>query len=222
MSTPVCIANAVADALGVAEIELPLIPSRIAEHLHGPETPPKSAPTPAAPKAGARQLFGEGSATVRAPRQAVWDMLLDPQTLEKIVPGAHGIQRVSNTHFRADVTLGVGPVKGRYKAEIRLADLVPPQSLTLSGEASGALGFGGGTGFVTLEEADGTTAIRYRYEAGIGGKVASVGGRLLDGATRFLISQFFAALAKQASGDATIPVSGGLIARLLAKLRGRT
>jgi 2-furoyl-CoA dehydrogenase large subunit len=220
MSTPVCIANAVADALGVADITLPLIPSRIAEHLHGPETPPKNAPDQSAAKAGARQLFGQGSAAVRAPRQAVWDMLLNPKTLEQVVPGAHGIERVSDTHFRADVTLGVGPVKGRYKAEIRLADLVPPQSLTLSGEASGALGFGGGTGYVTLEESDGTTTINYRYEAGIGGKVASVGGRLLDGAARFLISQFFAALAKQASGEAG-STSGGFLARLVAKFRGR-
>jgi 2-furoyl-CoA dehydrogenase large subunit len=220
MSTPVCIANAVADALGVGDVELPLTPSRIAEHLYGPEAPPKNASVQAAPKAGARQLFGEGSATVRAARQAVWDMLLDPQTLEKVVPGAHSIERVSDTHFRADVTLGVGPVKGRYKAEIRLADLKPPQSLTLSAEASGALGFGGGTGFVTLEEADGLTTIGYRYEAGIGGKVASVGGRLLDGAARFLISQFFAALAKQASGELGA-MSGGFAARLLAKLRRR-
>jgi 2-furoyl-CoA dehydrogenase large subunit len=148
-------------------------------------------------------------------------MLLDPKTLEQVVPGAHGIERVSDTHFRAEVTLGVGPVKGRYKAEIRLTDLVEPRSLTLSGEASGALGFGGGIGFVTLEEAEGTTSIRYRYEAGIGGKVASVGGRLLDGAARFLISQFFAALAKQASASARRAASGGFVTRLLGRLAGR-
>jgi 2-furoyl-CoA dehydrogenase large subunit len=220
MSTPVCIANAVADALGVAEIDLPLTPSRIAEHLHGAETPPKHRPAPAAQKPGARQLFGEGSATVRAPRQAVWDMLLDPKMLERVVPGAHGIERVSATHFRADVTLGVGPVKGRYKAEIRLSDLVAPTSVTLEGEASGALGFGGGRGFVTLDEADGTTTIHYRYEAGIGGKVASVGGRLLDGAARFIIGQFFAALAAQAGGPAA--GSPGLFARMFAIFKRRT
>jgi 2-furoyl-CoA dehydrogenase large subunit len=73
---------------------------------------------------------------------------------------------------------------------------------------------------VTLEEADGLTTIGYRYEAGIGGKVASVGGRLLDGAARFLISQFFAALAKQASGESGA-MSGGFAARLLAKWRRR-
>ncbi|MBV8851643.1 MAG: hypothetical protein JOZ16_18875, partial [Methylobacteriaceae bacterium] len=92
---------------------------------------------------------------------------------------------------------------------------------TLSGEASGALGFGGGTGFVTLEEADGITTIGYRYEAGIGGKVASVGGRLLDGTARFLIAQFFAALARQAGGGLTEASGSGFFPRLLARLRGR-
>jgi 2-furoyl-CoA dehydrogenase large subunit len=73
---------------------------------------------------------------------------------------------------------------------------------------------------VTLKESDGTTTINYRYEVGIGGKVASVGGRLLDGAARFLIGQFFAALAKQANGDTGVTGSG-FLARLLAKLQGR-
>jgi 2-furoyl-CoA dehydrogenase large subunit len=221
MSTPVCIANAVADGMGLDQVQLPLIPSTLSAHLHGAESTPKNQPArSSAPKAGERQLFGEGSATVAAPRQAVWDMLLDPKTLEAIVPGAHGIQKVSDTHFRADVTLGVGPVKGRYKAEIRLTDLVPPSSVTLTGETSGALGFGGGTGFVTLEEANGVTTIRYRYEAGLGGKVASVGGRLLDGAARFVIGQFFSALARHAGsgGEAEKP---GLISRVLALFGGR-
>jgi 2-furoyl-CoA dehydrogenase large subunit len=213
--------------MGLDQVQLPLSPSRLAVHLHGPESAPKNQPSRGAiPRAGERQLFGEGSATVRASRQAVWDMLLDPKTLEAIVPGAHGIQKVSDTHFRADVTLGVGPVKGRYKAEIRLLDLVPPSSVTLTGETSGALGFGGGTGFVTLEEENGVTTIRYRYEAGLGGKVASVGGRLLDGAARFVIGQFFAALARHAGGgpaDKPSLVSHipSLVSRVLALFGGR-
>jgi 2-furoyl-CoA dehydrogenase large subunit len=222
MSTPVCIANAVADAMGLDQVQLPLTPSRVAVHLHGAESAPKNQPARSAgPKAGERQLFGEGSATVTAPRQAVWDMLLDPKSLEAIVPGAHGIQKVSDTHFRADVTLGVGPVKGRYKAEIRLSDLVPPSSVTLTGETSGALGFGGGTGLVTLEEVNGVTTIRYRYEASLGGKVASVGGRLLDGAARFVIGQFFAALARHAGGGGPAE-KRSLISRLRALFRARS
>jgi 2-furoyl-CoA dehydrogenase large subunit len=115
-------------------------------------------------------------------------MLLDPATLAAVVPGAHGVERLSDTHFRADVTIGVGPVKGRYRAEIRLSDLDPPKAVTLSGSADGALGFGEGRGRVTLTaDGAGGTVLAYRYEAAIGGKVAAVGGRLLDGAARIVI-----------------------------------
>lgn len=211
MSTPVCIANAVADALDLDDVSLPLLPARLAEHLHGPEPAPKETRAAPAAKPGERRLFGEGEAVVDAPAARIWAMLLDPNVLLAVVPGAHGVEKLSDTRFRADVTLGIGPVKGRYRAEASLADLVPPRSLTLTGSADGALGFGRGTGYVTLRE-DGPdrTVIAYRYEAAIGGKVASIGGRLLDGATRVIIGQFFQALAAQAGGARP----GGLWARL--------
>ena len=57
--------------------------------------------------------------------EAVWAMLLDPKTLTSIIPGCHGVEKLSDTHFRAEVTLGVGPVTGRYKADITLSDLDP-------------------------------------------------------------------------------------------------
>ncbi len=86
---------------------------------------------------------------------------------------------------------------------MKLSDLDPPHAVTLSGSAEGALGFGGGEGRITLVPTEkGGTSIRYVYEAAIGGKVASIGGRLLDGATRVIIGQFFAALARQAAGGA--------------------
>ncbi|HEX9465383.1 MAG TPA: molybdopterin cofactor-binding domain-containing protein [Alphaproteobacteria bacterium] len=200
MSTPVCIANAVADALGIAHVTLPLVPSRLAPHLHGAEPAPKAMPRPPA-KTGERELFGEGHAIVAALAEKIWTMLLDPNVLLAVVPGAHGIEKLSDTHFRADVTLGVGPVKGRMRAKVELSNLQPPRSLTLTGSAEGALGFGRGTGTVTLtEEAPDRTVIHYRYQAAIGGKVASIGGRLLDGATRVIIGQFFQALAAKAGG----------------------
>ena len=211
MSTPVCIANAVADALGLADIALPLLPARLAAHLHPPERQPArtaaghtaqgTAAGRTAPKPGERTLFGEGASTVHASRQHIWAMLMDPVTLAAVVPGAHEIDKVSDTAFRAVVTLGIGPVKGRYRVALDLSDLKPPEAVTLTGSAEGALGFGRGTGRVTLhEEAGGRTIIAYRYEAAIGGKVASIGGRLLDGAARVIIRQFFAALAAQAAG----------------------
>lgn len=123
------------------------------------------------------------------------------------------MKRLSLTHFTAEVTLGIGPVKGRYQADVKLSDLDEPNAATLSGSVSGALGTGGGAGRVTLAEAEGGTRVSYTYEAAVGGKVAAIGGRLLDGAAKAIIGQFFAALARRAAPD-----KAGLLARLKAFL----
>lgn len=201
MSTPVCIANAVADALDVNDLTLPLVPAKLAELVRGAEPAAPAGRAASKPKAGDRRLRGEGTANVNVPRQRVWDMLLDPETLRAVIPGCRSVEKISDTHFRADVTLGIGPVTGRYRANVKLSDLDPPRAVTLSGSAEGALGFGGGEGRITLTPDDsGGTSMHYIYDAAIGGKVASIGGRLLDGATRVIIGQFFAALARQAGG----------------------
>jgi 2-furoyl-CoA dehydrogenase large subunit len=142
-------------------------------------------------------------------------MLLDPETLKAVVPGCQSVEKVSDTHFRADVTLGIGPVTGRYRANVKLSDLDPPRAVTLSGSAEGALGFGGGEGRITLTpDGKGGTTMHYVYDAAIGGKVASIGGRLLDGATKVIIGQFFSALARQAGGVGAENGSRSLGARL--------
>jgi 2-furoyl-CoA dehydrogenase large subunit len=215
MSTPVCIANAVTDAIGARDLVLPLVPAKLAEFVRGaePAPPARQAAQAEEKRGGDRKLRGEGEAVVKASAQQVWDMLLDPNTLAAVIPGCHGVEKISDTHFRADVTIGIGPVKGRYRAEVKLSDLDPPKAVTLAGHAEGGLGFGNGEGRITLRPtSNGGTTIHYAYEAGIGGKVASIGGRLLDGAARVIIGQFFAALARQAGG-------GSERASLLAKLR---
>jgi 2-furoyl-CoA dehydrogenase large subunit len=222
MSTPVCLANAVADALDLEDVTLPLLPARLAEHLRGPETTRpdrQSASTPGgnhtAPPPGdgrappsppkERGLFGEGRTEVAAPVARVWALLLDPDALAALIPGAHGVRKLSDTAFEAEVTLGIGPVKGRYRASVHLSNLDPPRAATLTGQAEGALGFGRGSGRVTLEPvAADRTVIAWRYEAAIGGKVAAVGGRLLDGAARVVIRQFFAALGRSLAGGAGV------------------
>jgi len=208
MSTPVCIANAVADAIGAKDLVLPLVPARLAEIVRGaePAPPARQASQTTEKRGGDRKLRGEGEAAVKAGVREVWDMLLDPNTLAAVIPGCHGVEKISDTHFRADVTLGIGPVKGRYRADVKLSDLDPPKAVTLAGHAEGGLGFGHGEGRITLRSApDGGTAIQYVYEAAIGGKVASIGGRLLDGAAKVIIGQFFASLARQAGGGAASP-----------------
>ena len=215
MSTPACLANAIADALGVSDVALPLTPARLAALAAEPEPTRPATSRAAAPAArpGDRSLRGEGEARIAAAPEEIWAMLLDVDTLASIIPGCHGVQKLSETHFKADVTLGVGPVKGRYKAEIRLEDLDEPQAATLTGSISGALGTGGGSGRVTLTpDGKGGTVIGYAYEAAVGGKVAAIGGRLLDGAAKAIIGQFFAALARKAS-----PGKPGLLARLFGR-----
>jgi 2-furoyl-CoA dehydrogenase large subunit len=139
-------------------------------------------------------------------------MLLDVDTLAAIIPGAHAVEKISEREFRADVTIGVGPVKGRYRAEVKLSDLDPPRAVSLSGSATGALGFGNGKGRITFSPEENGTRLFYAYDAEIGGKVAAIGGRLLDGAARLIIRQFFAALARRAEG----PAASGFFAWLRA------
>jgi 2-furoyl-CoA dehydrogenase large subunit len=217
MSTPVCIANAVADAIGAAALDLPLTPAKLAAFVHAKE---KERPSSAGKQTakGARALHGEGETKVAAPPEEVWAMLLDVDTLAAIIPGAHSVEKISEREFRADVTIGVGPVKGRYRAEVKLFDLDPPRAVTLSGSATGALGFGQGSGRVTLLPEGSGTRVSYGYDAEIGGKVASIGGRLLDGAARLIIRQFFAALARRAGG----PAQAGFFAQIRRFFGGRS
>ena len=208
MSTPVCIANAVADALGLADVALPILPACLAVTLRGEEPAPPSSKPPDAREAD-RKSSGEGNAKVAAVADDVWTMLLDPATLAAVIPGCRSVTKISDTEYAADVTISVGPVKGRYRARVTLSDLDRPNGVTLEGSAEGALGFGSAKGRITLaRSANGGTLLHYRYSAEIGGKVASIGGRLLDGAVRLIIAQFFAALARQAGGA---PDGGGSI-----------
>ncbi|MCE4226906.1 molybdopterin-dependent oxidoreductase [Methylobacterium sp. C25] len=219
MSTPVCLANAVADALGIEAIDLPLTPAKIAALAAAgdePAPPPGHDKPKASTKPGDRTMRGEGKAEVAAPPEKVWAMLLDPDVLASVIPGAHGVKKLSDTHFKADVTLGVGPVKGRYKADVELTDLDAPRAATLSGTVTGGLGNGGGNGRITLEPIEGGgTRIGYTYEAHVGGKAAAVGGRLLDGASRVIIGGFFSALARKAGGGRGGP---GFLKRIFAML----
>ncbi|WP_391345353.1 molybdopterin cofactor-binding domain-containing protein [Azospirillum sp. A23] len=232
MSTPVCLANAVADALsGVAVDEvpsLPITPAKLAALIHPPEPPrPVSAassgetPPPAADKAavkGGRGLTGEGSREVPATPEQVWAILLDPKELAALLPGCEALDLAGPNAYRAEVVVGIGPVRGRYTAQVALSDLDPPRALTLTGSGTSALGSGSGTGHVTLERTANGTRVTYRYSASVGGKVAAVGGRMLDSASRLLIGQFFEKLVARAGG-AEVPVdSPSLLTRLLRLL----
>lgn len=201
MSTPVCLANAVCDALGIDDVTLPLTPERLSEIIDPDEPPPPAgAGAPPAAASGGRALTGEGSARLAAPPDQVWRALLDPDRLAAAIPGCHRLELAGEHDYRAEVSLGVGPVRGRFRAQVRLTELDPPRAATLSGELAGPLGAAQGRGRVRLA-ADGAGArIDYDYEVETGGKVAAVGGRMIEGAARAVVGQFFQRLDRATGG----------------------
>jgi 2-furoyl-CoA dehydrogenase large subunit len=205
MSVPVCIANAVCDAIGVENVTLPLSPAKLSALIHAEEAAPPSGPAAEAAEAPApgkrRTMSGAGETVVPAPPEQVWRTMLDPDELAAVIPGCHSLEADGEDSYRAEVTLGVGPVRGRFLANVALSDLEPPRAATLSGGLAGPLGSSRGNARVRLEpQADGTR-VSYDYEVEVTGKVAAVGGRMLEGAARLLIRQFFERLAAQVGGD---------------------
>jgi len=209
MSTPVCLANAVCDALSIDNIVVPLSPAKISEFLHGEElaVPEGKREQPKLAE-GEAALTGEGDTFIPVNPQKIWDTLLDPKALATVIPGCHELNLVGDNEYKAEVSLGVGPVRGKFLAMVRLSDLEPPKAAKLSGSLEGPLGSSAGSGNVTLEARDGGTFVAYKYRVEIGGKVAAIGGRMLEGAAKIVVGQFFERLIAQVEGK-SIPSSGG-------------
>ena len=132
----------------------------------------------------------------------MWRALLDPNDIGAHHSGCHSLDLVGPNNYRADVSLGVGIIKGRFAARVALSDLDPPRAATLSGGLEGALGITVGSARVRLAPQGAGTQIEYDYGAEISGKAAAVGGRMLDGATKVLINQFFQRLVAEMTGGA--------------------
>jgi 2-furoyl-CoA dehydrogenase large subunit len=197
-STPVCLANAVADALGRSDVTVPLKPAKILEWMAAEEAPNRAIASQTQTKSPG--ISGEGSTIVHASPQAVWSALLDETKLRQAIPGCEHLERVGENDFKAAVILGVGPVTGRFDADVGLCDLDEPRSAVLKGNLSGPLGAASGAGHLTLVPQGEGCRIEYRYDIHLSGRVAMIGGRMLDGATRHLINAFFRRFANSLDG----------------------
>lgn len=226
-TTPVCLANAVSDALDYEDVTVPLTPSKVFEWINGAAEEP--APPEIEAEAGKEHisvdysgdaLRGEGETFVPASAEKVWDTLLDPDEMARLIPGCRSLEQQSEDHFTGTLKMGVGAVRGTFDADIRLKNLKKPESAEIAGTLDGTLGVSRGTGWVELVEGDGGVNVRYRYEIHLSGTIASVGGRLLSGAAKLLINQFFRALVSRAAPD-TEPRKG-LLGKIRSKFGGKS
>lgn len=144
-----------------------------------------------------------GEYRIPAPRQRVWDALNDPEILGQCIPGCESIEKTSDTEMTAVVTAKVGPVKAKFNGDVTLSDIDPPNGYTLAGEGKGGVaGFARGEAKVNLSDDGDDTILTYAVEAKVGGKLAQVGARLVDGTARKMADDFFGTFSEIVAGEA--------------------
>ena len=138
-----------------------------------------------------------------ASREVVWAKLNDADVLRACIPGCEELTKVSDTDFQAIAVTKIGPVKARFKGKVHITDLNPPNGYRISGEGDGGVaGFAKGGATVSLADKDGGTLLTYNVEAQIGGKLAQLGQRLVNGAAKKVADEFFKNFAANVAGGA--------------------
>lgn len=154
-----------------------------------------------------------GERHIAAPRELVWQALNDPEALKAAIPGCESIEKLSETDLTAKLAIKIGPMAAKFSAKVKLENLNPPASYTISGEGNGgAMGFAKGGADVALEEVSPTeTILRYSVKAQVGGKMAQLGARLIDSTAKQMADQFFdrfaAALAPKLADAPAAPMA---------------
>jgi carbon monoxide dehydrogenase subunit G len=147
----------------------------------------------------------EGEERIEAPVEKVWAALNDPEVLKACIPGCESLEMKSETELEAVVTLKIGPIKAKFNGEVRLENLNPPHSYTITGEGKGGVaGFAKGGADVRLaEDGPDATILSYEAKADVGGKIAQLGSRLIASTSKKLAGQFFSEFNAQVSGEAS-------------------
>lgn len=140
-----------------------------------------------------------GTFTFNGPRAKVWDLLQDPVVLAKAMPGTERLALTREDHYEGVMKVSVGPVTAaKFDVVVTLRDKVPPHRMGLQIEGKGPVGFTRGTASVELDElADGNTQMTYTSDVQVGGRIASVGQRLLDSVSRMMMRQALDALQRE-------------------------
>ena len=133
-----------------------------------------------------------GEVTLPAKRPQVWAMLNDPAVLKACIPGCQSLEKTSESSFSAVAKIKIGPVGASFKGRVQLSEIDPPNGYTISGEGEGGIaGFANGSAKVHLADGAEGTILRYDVTANVGGRIAQMGSRLIDGVAKKMADQFF-------------------------------
>lgn len=142
-----------------------------------------------------------GERRIPAPRQTVWEALNDPEVLRASIPGCQTLEKLSDDQMQATAAVKVGPISARFSGKVQLSDINPPESYTISGEGQGGVaGFAKGGAKVLLTEEGAATLLSYQVNAQVGGKLAQLGGRLIDATAKQMADAFFDRFSQQVEG----------------------
>lgn len=140
-----------------------------------------------------------GEKLIQTNRKTVWDLLMDPEILQAVIPGCKSLERINDNIYRFEIELKVAAIVGKYSGEIEIINPEPPHKYALKVDGSGALGHMNALVAIMLSEPEAgeSTMLSYEGEAEIGGKVAKVGQRVLSSVANLVTNQFFGAFVKQ-------------------------
>jgi carbon monoxide dehydrogenase subunit G len=150
-----------------------------------------------------------GQYRIAAPREVVWAALNDPDVLRRSIPGCQELERKSDNEFTAKVALKIGPMNANFTGAVTLQDLNPPESYTIAGQGQGgAAGFAKGSAAVKLTPDSDHTILDYTAKADVGGKLASLGSRLIQATSKKLADEFFSKFAAEVGGEDEATTAG--------------
>ncbi|MGL4637338.1 MAG: SRPBCC family protein [Beijerinckiaceae bacterium] len=144
-----------------------------------------------------------GEVEIAAPQETVWRKLNDPEILKLCIPGCESLEKLSETEFQATAKMKIGPVSATFKGRVELSNIDAPNGYTISGEGQGGIaGFAKGGAKVTLRPNGTGTIMSYDVDAQVGGKIAQLGARLIDGVAKRMADQFFEKFVEEAQRSA--------------------
>ena len=147
----------------------------------------------------------EGTHELHASPARVFETLIDPIVLQRCIPGCERLEKTGENAYSTTLRAGVGSIKGVFTGNVRLEDIQPPRHFRIIVEGKGQPGFVKGAGDLDLDDHDGVTTLTYKGEAQVGGTIAGVGQRMLQGAVKMMTTQFFTAIEAEARAESHEP-----------------